>query len=95
MRMGLREANHSFAKAIRAVRAGQDVVLTDRGRPVAVIRPLPAGDDERARLDALEDSGIIRLAAKRTPMPAPKWRPAPARGESIASTIDRDRDESA
>lgn len=42
MRLGLREANQQFSKAIRAVRAGQEVLLTERGRPIAVITPLGA-----------------------------------------------------
>jgi prevent-host-death family protein len=40
MRMGLREANQSFSKAIKAVKAGKHVVLTERGKPIAVIKPL-------------------------------------------------------
>ena len=35
MRMGLREANQSFSKAIKAVKAGKDVILTERGKPIA------------------------------------------------------------
>ena len=38
--MGLREANQSFSKAIKAVKAGKDVILTERGKPIAVIKPL-------------------------------------------------------
>ena len=37
MRIGLREANQQFSKAIKAVKAGEEVVLTERGKPVAVI----------------------------------------------------------
>ena len=37
MRLGLREANQKFSQAIKAVRQGQEVVLTDRGKPFAVI----------------------------------------------------------
>ncbi|MGH9257788.1 MAG: type II toxin-antitoxin system Phd/YefM family antitoxin [Vicinamibacterales bacterium] len=31
MRLGLREANQRFSKAVKAVRAGKEVILTDRG----------------------------------------------------------------
>ena len=40
MRMGLREANQNFSKAIKAVKQGKEVVLTERGKPIAVIKPL-------------------------------------------------------
>jgi prevent-host-death family protein len=38
MRMGLREANQRFSKAVKAVKAGEEVVLTERGTPIAVLR---------------------------------------------------------
>ena len=91
--MGLREANQKFAMAIRAVRAGEDVVLTDRGRPLAVIRRLSSSTDEAERLAALAAEGRIRPAAVSGPMPAPRWRPVRVTGPSIAETVRRDRDE--
>jgi prevent-host-death family protein len=94
MKLGLREANQKFAEAIRAVRAGQDVVLTDRGEPLAVIRRI-AKDDESARLDAMAASGLITRAPEPTPMPAPRWKPEVLRGPSIGDTVRDDRDESA
>lgn len=37
VRMRLREANMRFSQAIRA---GHEVVLTERGKPIAVMKPL-------------------------------------------------------
>ena len=39
MRMGLREANQRVSRAVKAVKAGREVVLTERGRPITVIKP--------------------------------------------------------
>ena len=50
MRMGLREANQHFSRAVKAVKAGQEVVLTERGRPIAVIKPLGAIDSADAAI---------------------------------------------
>jgi prevent-host-death family protein len=94
MRLGLRDANQKFAQVIRAVRAGQDVVLTDRGQPLAVIRRI-AVDDSEARLGALAGEGLVIPAARLTPMPRPRWRAEPVSGEPIADTVGRDRDETA
>ena len=94
MRLGLREANQKFAHVIRAVRAGQEVVLTDRGRPIAVIRRI-ATDNETARLKAMAASGLITLAERQGPMPRPRWRPEVIKGEAISETVRRDRDETA
>ncbi len=35
MKMGLREANQKFSKAIQIVKSGGQVVLTERGKPIA------------------------------------------------------------
>lgn len=94
MKLGLREANQKFAQAIRAVRAGQEVVLTDRGQPIAVIRRV-ATDDEAGRLEAMAAAGLITPATRPTPMPAPRWRPETVTGEPLAETVRRDRDETA
>ncbi len=94
MRLGLREANQKFAQAIRAVRSGQEVVLTDRGRPIAVIKPL-ATDCEAARLEAMAASGLITRAERPGPMPRPRWRPETVTGEPMSETVRRDRDETA
>jgi prevent-host-death family protein len=94
MKMGLREANQKFAQAIRAVRAGHEVVLTDRGQPLAVIRRIESDDVDR-RLDALAAEGLVQSAARRAPMLRPRWRPEPISGETIAVTIRRDREDTA
>jgi prevent-host-death family protein len=82
MQMGLREANQRFSKAIKAVKAGQEVVLTERGKPIAVIKPLPEVSDV---------AGIIRPALK--PGPMPPFRPRRLRGKPISVTLREERDE--
>lgn len=90
VRMGLREANQHFTRAIKAVRAGQEVILTERGAPIAVIKPIQrwAGADEALR--RLEASGILRRAAN--PMPMPAWTPRPLRGLPISETLRDERE---
>jgi prevent-host-death family protein len=93
MRMGLREANQQFSKAIKAVKAGKDVVLTERGKPIAVIKPLDAGKDEDAVIRRLEAEGLLRPALKRGPMPAPRWKPIRIKGKPVSQSISEERDE--
>ena len=92
MRLGLREANQRFSKAIRAVRAGKEVILTERGRPVAVITPIKREDAHEATLRAMVDEGFITLAARKGPMPAPSWRPAKVKGKPLSHTVIEDRE---
>jgi prevent-host-death family protein len=60
MKMGLREANQRFSKAIKAVKAGEEVVLTERGKPIAVITPLRPTESYARVLRRLEAAGLVR-----------------------------------
>jgi len=92
MRMGLREANQQFSKAIKAVKAGREVILTERGKPIAVIKPLPQDKNVDAVIRRLEAEGILRPALKRGPMPI--WRsPVRIKGKPLSETIREERDE--
>ena len=93
MRLGLREANQQFSKAIKAVKAGKEVVLTERGKPIAVIKPLKSREDEQAVIRRLEAEGILRPALKRGPMPKPTWKPIRVKGKPMSQTISEERDE--
>ena len=95
MRLGLRAANQHFSKAIRAVRAGTQVVLTDRGRPIAVIVPIKGEYAREAALRALADEGAITPAARSGPMPPPRWRPVRVKGTPLSQTIIDDREDRA
>jgi len=95
MKLGLREANQQFSKAIKAVRAGKQVVLTDRGRPIAVITPIREEDAQEAALQAMADEGLIRPAARKGPMPTPRWRPLKVKGTPLSQTIIDDREDDA
>jgi len=91
MRLGLREANQQFSKAIKAVRAGEQVVLTERGQPIAVIAPLRGGRNGNAMLERLVQAGLIRRPEKEGHMPPP--RPVRTRGPEASELLARERDE--
>jgi prevent-host-death family protein len=93
MRMGLREANQRFSKAIKAVKAGKEVILTDRGKPIAVIKPLEKQDKLEATLRRLEAEGLLWRGPK-SGKPMPAWRsPVRIKGKPISQTISEERDE--
>ena len=89
MRLGLREANQHFSKAIRAVKAGREVVLTERGKPIAVIKPLPEPDATERTIRQLEAAGLLQPAEDRGPLP--RWRPRRIRGKGLSETVREDR----
>ena len=91
--LGLREANQHFSKAIRAVRAGQEVILTERGQPIAVIKPIKEEQALDATLERMAGEGLIALPARKGPMPSPRWRPIRLKGKPLSQTIVEDRED--
>ena len=84
-RFGLREANQDFARLVRIVRSGEEVLLLDRGKPLAVVRPVVSQDQVLERLTA---RGLLLPAKK--PGLLPPFRPVRARkGLSDAVIADR------
>ncbi|MDR3107871.1 MAG: type II toxin-antitoxin system prevent-host-death family antitoxin [Bifidobacteriaceae bacterium] len=68
-RVGIRELRQNPAAAIAAARAGEVVVITDRGTEVAQLTPLPGGWRERL----VAAGGLLpgALPPSRVPPPLP------------------------
>jgi prevent-host-death family protein len=90
VRIGLREANQRFSKAVKAVKAGEDVVLTERGKAIAVIKPYTEPNRGNAAIRRLEAAGLLRAASRSSPMPV--FKPRSLRGESLSKTLREERD---
>ena len=93
MKLGLREANQHFSKAIKAVRAGKEVILTERGQPIAVIKPIKDERQPDAALRQMADEGLVALPTKKGPLPA--FKPVSIVGAPLSQTIIDDRDDRA
>ncbi len=89
MKIGLREANQQFSRLVKMVRAGREVLLTERGRPLAVLRPIQTRDKVKVVIQRLEAAGVLRPAVKRAALPA--WKPRLIRGRSQSKTTRQDR----
>jgi prevent-host-death family protein len=63
------EAKNRLSALIDVVKAGETVVILDRGVPVARLEPAPsAGDGDDGRIARLRRAGIVS-SARRTPLP--------------------------
>ena len=91
MKLGLREANQHFSKAIKAVRTGEDVILTDRGQPIAVIKPIQEEHQQDAVLKRMAAEGLITLPSRKGPLP--RFEPIRIKGKPLSRTIIEDRDD--
>lgn len=68
-RLGVRQLRNTTAEAIRRAGAGERIVITVDGRPVAQLGPIePAGGD--VSLDDLVARGLL-VRARRADRPAP------------------------
>ena len=54
------EAKNGLSALIDRVRAGESIVITDRGLPVAVLEPATTLVDVEDRIAKLERAGIVR-----------------------------------
>jgi len=58
----------SLSRFLARVKAGEEILVTERGKPIARIVPVaPGGDEEWERLKDLERKGVLRLGTGRLP----------------------------
>jgi antitoxin (DNA-binding transcriptional repressor) of toxin-antitoxin stability system len=90
-KVGSREFNKHMGKYMRAVRGGQSLLLTIRGKVVAWMSPLKDTQASASTLDErlkeLESQGLIHLATK----PLGKFRAVKSRGKSASRMLIEDR----
>jgi prevent-host-death family protein len=78
--VGVRELRQRASELLRRVEAGETIEVTDRGRPVAVLAPLP----EASPLERLRTSGDLipaegDLESLPEPLPLGRGQTAPSR----------------
>ena len=74
--VGIRDAKVNFSKLLKLVQQGNEVILTDRGRPVGKSVPIQGQDmTVLNRLKKLEERGLVRELPgdyyKKLPAPIP------------------------
>lgn len=89
--VGARELKTRLGTYLRRVREGSVILVTERGRPVAELRPLPkAASNEEEKLLDLAAKGLVTLGTTRRTR---SIEPIQVRGESVADTIVEERDD--
>jgi prevent-host-death family protein len=91
--VGSRELKTRLGTYLEQVRRGETIVVTDRGEPVAELRPIFMADDPReAALDHLAAEGLITRASRKGPLRPVKPVRLPA-GSSLADAVIEDRED--
>jgi prevent-host-death family protein len=88
--VGARELKTRLGGYLQQVRQGRTLVITDRGEPVAELKPLHPAGTEDARLERLKALGAVTRLEDR---PLAPFRPVRSRGSSISDAILEDRDD--
>jgi prevent-host-death family protein len=98
--VGLKVLKNKLSEYVRRAAAGETVIITDRGRPVAELvapqRNIPTG--EGRPLSAFELRGMregwLRPATIRDDSPPPPGKPIPGYTlEQLLADLDRDRED--
>jgi prevent-host-death family protein len=89
--VGIREAKINLSKLLKRVMQGQEVVITDRGKPVGKVVPIPKEHLPMAeRIRKMEEQGLFGPVRKGRAMRLPPPLPAP---EGLAHRfLQEDRD---
>ncbi len=91
MRVGLREANQRFSQLVKAVKLGREVILTERGKAVVVMRPARARAGEEAAVRNLEAAGLLRVGSRAGALPP--FAPRPIKGRPLSHTVQEARND--
>ena len=71
------EAKNGLSALIDLVRGGESVVITDRGRAVAMLEPMGSAPDPTGRLDRLQRAGMVRVGTGALPTELLRTPPPP------------------
>jgi prevent-host-death family protein len=84
--VGVRELKNSLSRYLRRVKAGDRLVVTERGEPVAIISPptVAAGD----QLENLLRQGVVRWSGGK---PRGSRNPPRTKGPTVARAVIEDR----
>lgn len=89
--VGVRELKTRLGGYLQQVRQGRTLVITDRGEPVAELKPLH-GPGEEAKLEQLKALGAVTRLENR---PLAPFRPVRGVGPPVSDAILEDRNDRA
>lgn len=88
-RIGIRELRQNASEYVRAAESGETIEVTDRGRPVARLAPLPKGE---SILDRLIAEGKVTPATGDLQSLGPPLPPKPG-ARPLSAVIDEMRED--
>ncbi len=92
---GVAELKARLTQYLKQLKSGNEIVITDRGLPVAKLVPIDAAQKRDHRRQRLASEGLLQLGKRRMPkslLVPPKG--SPNIGEEVLSTLVAERNES-
>ena len=89
--VGIKELKNRLTHYLRLIQKGEEVVVTHRGQPVAVIHHITSDEPvmpREGRLAQLATQGKICLPSRKLPT---RFKPVPYKGPSAAQAVIQDR----
>ena len=89
--VGIKELKNRLTQYLRRTKQGEEVIVTERGKPIALIQPIQAADKAvslEARLARLAALGLVTLPGRK---PLKRVRLAKVSGTSASKVILEDR----
>lgn len=88
--VGIRQLREAVGIYVTRAQAGERIIVTDHGEPIAELGPLSPAT---SALLALAKAGTVTWSGRRFDPPAAKYRVRLQGGASIAETVSQGRDD--
>lgn len=89
--VGIKELKNCLTQYLRRTKQGEEVIVTERGNPIALIQPIKSADKAvslEARLASLAAQGLVALPTQK---PLKRVRLVRVSGKPISKAIVEDR----
>jgi prevent-host-death family protein len=89
--VGVKELKNRLTQYLRRTKQGEEVIITERGTPIALIQPIRSADKAvslEARLARLAAQGVVALPTQK---PLRRVRLVKVSGKPISKTIVENR----
>jgi prevent-host-death family protein len=87
------ELKARLSEFLGQVKAGSEILITDRGKPVARLIPVSGAGTEKKALSALEKQGLIKIGSGKLPKNFWKMPRAEDRDGSVLKALLEEREE--
>lgn len=89
--VGVKELKNRLTYYLRLTKQGEEIVVTDRGKPIALLQPLQSAkqiQSREARLAQLVTQGVVTLPTRK---PLSRLRRVKAKGTPVSQRILEER----